>query len=168
MGSFDPGLFLWSLITFAVLLAVLAKFAFKPISQLLAQREETIRKSLDEAHASRDEARELHEQGEQHLRDVREDAGRIIAEGHRIVADMKREAVARAHEESDKIVEHARTEIDREVQRSLDELKATVANLSVRISRQVIRESLDEEKHQALAEDFIERLKKSHAGSQAR
>jgi F0F1-type ATP synthase membrane subunit b/b' len=38
-----------------------------------------------------------------------------------------------------------------------------VANLSVRVARQVIRGKLDEEQHEQLADDFIDRLKKSHA-----
>src|SRR5919112_411473 len=44
----DPGLFIWTIVTFLVLLALLAKFAWRPLLQALEQRQEAIRKSLDD------------------------------------------------------------------------------------------------------------------------
>jgi F-type H+-transporting ATPase subunit b len=163
MGSFDAGLFFWSLMTFGLLLLALSRYALKPLSHLLSEREKTIRESMEAASKARDEARQIREENQEALKRVREEAGRTIDEGQRIVADMKRQAAERAKEETEMLIQHARTEIDRELQRSLDELKGTVSNLSVRISRQVIRENLDEDRHRKLAEDFVEQLKKSHA-----
>lgn len=160
---FDSGLFVWTLITFAGLVALLAKFAFKPLRAALQKREATIRESLDSAEKARDEARELLTRNEAKLNEARDETRRIIGEGHKIVGDMKREAAERAKEEANTIIAQARREIEREVQKSLDDLKSTVAGLSVRISRQVIRSELDEQRHEQLADDFIERLKKSHA-----
>jgi len=160
---FNGGLFVWTLLTFAGLVALLARFAFKPLRAALDKRETAIRESLNAAEKARDEAKALLEDNDAKLNEAREEARHIISEGHKIVTDMKREASERAREEADTIVSQARREIDREVQKSLDDLKSTVAGLSVRISRQVIRGELDEERHEQLADDFIERLKKSHA-----
>jgi len=164
--EFDGGLVFWTLVTFACLLALLARFVFKPFRKVLEEREARIRDSLDEAQRAREEAQEILDRNEEQLSQAREEARRIIAEGHRIAADMKDEAGESAKREADRAAEHARAEIDRELQRSLDELKGTVANLSVRIARQVIREKLDDKRHEELANDFIERLKKSHASRQ--
>jgi F0F1-type ATP synthase membrane subunit b/b' len=49
----------------------------------------------------------------------------------------------------------------------MDELKNTVANLSVRVAREVIGESMDETRHRQLADDFIERLKQTRATRQS-
>jgi F-type H+-transporting ATPase subunit b len=76
---------------------------------------------------------------------------------------MKEEVKDSAKKEAVQIIDSARAEIDRELQRSLDELKSTVAGLSVRISRQVIKEQLDDKRHQELADEFVERLKKRQA-----
>jgi len=161
--DFDPGLTFWTLVTFACLLLVLARFAFRPLQKILREREESIERSLAEAEQARAEARALLAKNEEQLAAAREEARRVIGEGQRVVAEMKREAEERARSEARQIVDGARGEIDRELQRSLDELKSTVAGLSVRIARQVIREELDEERHARLADDFIERLKKSYA-----
>jgi F-type H+-transporting ATPase subunit b len=161
--TFDPALTICTVVTFAGLFLLLARFTFKPLRKILDEREERIRGSLEEAKAAREEAQRILGENARRLDEAREETRRIIAEGHRIVANMKLEAEERAREEADQTVKQARAEIDRELRKSLDELKGTVAGLSVRISRQIIRGSLDEKRHEELAEDFIERLKKTHA-----
>ena len=161
--SIDVGLMVWTLITFTCLLLLLARFTFKPLRKLMEEREQSIRSSLDEAGRARKEAERLLARNEERLSQSREEARRIINEGHKIVAQMKREAEERSREEADQVVTQARADIEREVQRSLTELKGTVANLSMRIARQVIKAELDEAEHQKLADDFVARLKKSHA-----
>lgn len=163
MGDFDPGLFLWTLVTFGVLLTVLGRFAFKPLGKLLAEREKRIADSLEAADLAKEAAQKALKESNGVISEARTEAGRIINEGHRIVEDMKREASSNAKTEADLIIKHARKEIDQEVQRSLTDLKGTVANLAVRISRQILRQKVDDQHHDRLADDFIERLKKSHA-----
>lgn len=159
----DIGLLLWTVATFGLLLFLLSRFAFKPLGRILQKREDDIRGALEDASKAREDARRIFEQNEQQLNRARDEARRIINEGHRIVAEMKQQAARSGKEEADRIVAQARSEVDREVQNGMDELKTTVANLSLRIARQVIKENLDETRHAQLAEDFVERLKKSHA-----
>ena len=67
----DPGLFVWTILTFLVLVGLLTKFAWRPLLKALESRQETIRKSLDDAEMARKELErlnrdilgELHEQG---------------------------------------------------------------------------------------------------------
>jgi len=160
--TFDAGLTVWTVLTFGCLLLALTRFAYKPLRKILEQREATIRESLDKAEQARRKAEEVMVRNEARLGEAREEVRRIIADGHKIVADMKSESRQAAREEADHIIAHAREEIDRELQKSLDDLKVTVANLSVRIARQIIREDMDEKRHNELADTFIERLKKSH------
>ena len=51
----DPGLYIWTIVTFLVLLTLLAKFAWRPLLQSLDARQETIRKSLADAASPRDD-----------------------------------------------------------------------------------------------------------------
>jgi F-type H+-transporting ATPase subunit b len=165
MDSFDPGLFFWSLATFAGLMVLLSKFAFKPLRQLLAQREAGIQKAIDEAKEARDSAQQMIKEHQAELSKAKVEARAIIDEGNRMVTVQQKEAEERAKEHADMLIERARGEIERETQKGLDDLKNTLANLSVRISRQVIRENLNEQRHEELADQFIERLKKTrHAG----
>lgn len=161
--SFDAGLTFWTLLTFGCLFAVLARFTFKPLRKIMEERESRVRASLEKAEKARQQAEDLLAKNEEKLTEARSETRRIINDGHRVVAEMKREARDSAKRDADLIVGQARTDIERELQRSLEELKGTVANLSLRIARQVIKENLDEKRHEALADDFVQRLKKSHA-----
>jgi F-type H+-transporting ATPase subunit b len=161
MDNFDPGLLFWSLATFAGLMFLLSKFAFKPLRHLLSQREASIQNAVDEAKAARDAAQKLIEQHRAELDQARSEARSIIDEGSRLAASQRKEAEQRAKEQANQIIDQARSEIERETVKSLDELKNTLANLSIRISRQIIRENLDEKRHAELADQFIERLKKT-------
>src|SRR5262249_13916510 len=75
----DPGLFIWTIITFLVLLALLAKFAWKPLLKALEKREETIRKSLEDAQKAKEELERLQSESAQIIRQARVDAETIIA-----------------------------------------------------------------------------------------
>ena len=153
----------WAVVTFLGLFGVLARFVFKPFRALMDERESSVRRSLEDAEKAREQAAELLARNDEQLAAAREEARKIIGEGHRIVTEMKNEAREGARREAETISARAQADIDREVQKSLDELKTTVANLSVRVARQVIRGKLDEEQHEQLADDFIDRLKKTHA-----
>ncbi len=168
MGNFDPGLFLWSLATFAGLMFLLSKFAFKPLRELLAQRENTIQKAIDDAKEARDSAQKMIEEHRAQLQTARLEARSIIDDGNKMVAEHQKEAEVRAKAQADQLIDRARGEIERETQKSLDDLKSTLATLSVRISRQVIRENLDDDRHSELADQFIDRLKKTKNASQKR
>jgi F-type H+-transporting ATPase subunit b len=159
--ALDGGLMVWTLLTFACLFVLLARYAFRPLRRILDAREAAIRHAMDQAAEAQREAQRILEANRAELAQARDDTRRTIQEGQRIVAEMKRDAQAQAREEARRIVDGAREEIQRDVRRGLDDLKGTVVNLSVRIARQVIRKQLDPAEHEALAEDLIERLKKS-------
>jgi len=159
----DAGLLFWSVFTFACLLLVLARFAFKPLKKVLDAREADLRNSLDEARKARQEAADVLAENERRIEEARRETERMIGEGRKIAADMERQAGRKASEAAEEMMDRARADMQQELQRSLDELKGTVANLSVQIARRVIQAELDEERHLQLADDFIERLKKSRA-----
>ena len=76
----DPGLFIWTILTFLVLLWLLAKFAWRPLLQALESRQELIRKSLDDAQEARRELERLHVESAQILKEARVQADSIITQ----------------------------------------------------------------------------------------
>src|SRR6266700_2227185 len=76
----DPGLFVWTIITFLVLLALLAKFAWRPLLQALDSRQATIKKSLDDALQARRELEQVQQQSAEILRQARADAQTVLAQ----------------------------------------------------------------------------------------
>ena len=70
----DPGLFIWTIVTFLVLLALLAKFAWRPLLDALEKRQESILKSLDDALQAKQELERLHVESAQIIRQARVEA----------------------------------------------------------------------------------------------
>ena len=56
----DPGLFIWTILTFLILLALLAKFAWSPLLQALDARQASIRKALDDARKAKQDLEGIH------------------------------------------------------------------------------------------------------------
>jgi len=168
MGNFDPGLFFWALATFFGLMLLLSRFAFKPLREILQQREQTIRDAIQQAENAKQDAQKLLDQQQAGMNEARQQARQTIEESQRMVADIKKEATEAGRQQTEALLERARAEIESETRKSMDELKGTVATLAVRISRQIIRENLDEKRHEELADQFIERLKKNRNESRKR
>lgn len=163
MGEVDWGLQIWTLLTFGGLLFLLGKFAFKPLRNALAEREKVIRGALDQAAQAKREAEQLTEENRKKLELAWEEARTVINTERRAAEAIRKEAVEQAHHDADAFMAAARAEIDRELQKSLLELKSTVTNLSMNIARQVIREGLNETRHKELTEEYVQKLKESHA-----
>src|SRR6185295_10499454 len=96
----DPGLFIWTILTFLVLVTLLAKFAWGPLLQALESRQASIRKSLDDAQQARQELEAVNQQSAEILRQSRVDAEAIVArsrsDAERLREEMKQKAKAEA------------------------------------------------------------------------
>jgi F-type H+-transporting ATPase subunit b len=161
----DVGLMVWTLLTFAGLLALLSRFAFRPLRRILGEREARMQEALQKAEEARAQAQQVLERSGAQIEEARAEARRIIAEGQKIAAQVKRETKDSARQDAAVIVREAQAEIEREVLRNIDELRGTVASLSLRIARQVITEEMDDKRHDRLVTEFIDRLKESRGRS---
>src|SRR6476620_3259417 len=107
----DPGLYIWTILTFLVLLTLLAKFAWKPLLEALESRQETIRKSLDDAQQAKQDLERLHAESAEMIRKARVDADAIVsqsrADGERLREELRQKAKA----DADTLVRNAERQI---------------------------------------------------------
>ena len=89
----DPGLFVWTILTFLVLLGVLAKFAWNPLLKMLKDRENLIRSSLDDAEKAQMELARLNSEREDIINKARSEAQTILAEGKAAASKLKDETL---------------------------------------------------------------------------
>jgi len=160
----DWGLQIWTLVAFVVLLVLLAKFAFKPIAQALDRRGETIKKSIEEAENQRAEAKKMMDDYQKQLADARNEAGKIIEEARQIGERVRKEVVDKANAEASAGVQRAQEEIQRQKEKGIQEMKDTVAALSVQIASRVIEKELDEASHRQLVDSLIKDLGRVRRG----
>src|SRR5215212_1232882 len=90
--SFHPGLMIWTLVTFALVLWVLKRYAFGPIQRLIDERRQAIEHSLEEAERARDEAQKMIAEHRDELAEARRQATRILEEARRHAEERQREA----------------------------------------------------------------------------
>ena len=153
----EPGLVIWSGLTFLVVLALLTKFAWKPILGMLKEREDEITSSLAKAKEAQQEYARIEAQKAQIEAETRAERDAILKEAREKVQHMLDEARKLSQEEGDKLIEQARAQIEREKAGAIDELKKQVAALSVHSAGKLIERNLqDNDRQEQLIEKYLQ------------
>ena len=154
----DPGLFIWTILTVVVLLALLAKFAWGPLLQALESRQALIRKSLDDAQQAKQELERLHQQSVEIIKKARADAESIItesrADGDRVREELKQKAKA----DADAVVRGAERRIQLETTRALQQIRQEAVDLSVMIASKLIQRNLSKEDNEQLINEALKQI----------
>jgi F-type H+-transporting ATPase subunit b len=154
----NPGLTLWTAITFLLLLVVLQKFAFGPIVKMLGEREHSIKDAIEQAKEGRAEAERLLAEQKHSLAAAQREAAALAQKSRQDVELLRADLTASARKEADQLVAMARQQIVEEKSKALAELKGQVADLAIEATRRLIKASLDEKSQRALVEDYIAKL----------
>src|SRR5688572_9149990 len=107
----DPGLFIWTILTFVVLVSLLAKFAWGPLLRALDSRRELIVKSLEDAERAKVELDRLQQESAQILRKARLDAEAVISQSRSDAEKLRDQLKQQAKEEADNILRNAQQQI---------------------------------------------------------
>jgi F-type H+-transporting ATPase subunit b len=154
----DPGLFIWTIVVFLVLLTLLAKFAWGPLLKALEQRQAAIRKSLDDAQLAKQELERLQQQSEKIIRDARVEADAIISRSRGDAERLREEMKQKARAEADTIVKSAERQIQLETGRALQQIRREAADLSVLIASKIIQRNLSKEDNERLIDETIRQV----------
>ena len=142
LNDFSPGLFVVSLILLLALIALMVKFAWKPILNSLEERESGIENALAAAENARKEMQNLQADNAKLVKEARAERDAMMKEARDIRDNMIAEAKEDAKEVTTKLIENAQASIVQEKQAALAELKKNVAELSIGIAESVIKKEL--------------------------
>lgn len=159
----DPGLFVWTIITFMVLFFVLAKFAWKPLIKMLQEREEMIRDSLDDAEKAKAELEHLNEESEAIMTKARAEAQTILANGKAAAEKVKEDTISKAKEQAIKILEKTEKQIQIEKDKAIIDIKQEVVNLSLSVAKKLINKNLNDADNKSLIEETLKKVNKYEA-----
>jgi F-type H+-transporting ATPase subunit b len=154
----DPGLFIWTILTFLVLLALLAKFAWRPLLQALDSRQESIRKSLDDAKQAKQELERLQTESAEIVRQARVEAESIVTRSRADAERLREEIKQKARTEADGIVKNAERQIQLETGRALQQIRREAVDLSVMIASKLIQRNLTREDNERLIEEALKQV----------
>jgi F-type H+-transporting ATPase subunit b len=154
----DPGLFIWTIVTFLVLLTLLARFAWRPLLQSLAMREETIRKSLADAEKARIELERLNQESAAIIRQARIEGEQMIGASRADAERLRGELRDKARAEADGILRNAERQIQLETARAVQQIRTEAADLSVAIASKLIQRNLTRADNEKLIQDALNQL----------
>ncbi len=146
------------LITFLIMLAILARYVYPEIVKLAEARQQAITEQLKEAEQARTEAEKRLKEAEEKLNDARKTAQGVIEAATKSGEQLRQELRQKAEDEAKRIAESARKEIEAERDRAIQSVRNQVADMVVLATEKVIGESLDDTRHRRLIERAVEEV----------
>lgn len=154
----DIGNAVWTLVIFLLVIVVLGKFAWGPLLGGLQQREEFIRRSLQEAKQDREAAEARLREYEEKLSTAGVEATQIVEKGKSEGEKLRAGIEDKARDEADKMVDRARREIELAKQSAIKDLYATSSELATEIASRILQRELNPQDHEKLISDSIKEL----------
>lgn len=147
-----------TMINFVVLYFILRHFFFKPVNNVISSREDEIINKINKTEENEKKAMVLLKEKEEDLKKAKVD-GKAIVENYKVKAEkVSEELIKEANDEAKLIMERARKEIEREKEKAQSEIKTQIIDLAVLMSQKALDESINEEQHRRLINDFISKV----------
>ncbi len=143
------------IINFAILLGLLYLVAYKPVMRMFDERSRKIKESMEQTEFIKEQAAHAEEEVKKQLEAAGKEGQEVVARAVRTGEDVKREAQQEARQEADSLIARARTEIQRERDGAIDELRKEFADLTILAASKVIDRSLDKEAHRQLIDKVL-------------
>ena len=137
-------------LTFAILVWFTMKYVWPPVIKTLHDREKKIAAGLDAAERSKRELEMAEHKAMSVIREAKQQATQIIEQANLHSAQLVEDAKTQARQESQRIVEMAQGDIDREVTQAKEVLRAQLATLAISGAEKIIQRNLDASIHNDL------------------
>lgn len=165
-GSFNllavnPGLVIWTVVTFVIVLTILWLFAWKPIIKALDERNDRVKDDLEKSRQLREEAERLFKEYEDKLEAAKVEAHEIVEESRRDADAVRTRMLEEAQTESNRMKERAETDIEQAKKKALSEIESSVVDITVQVLSKVLKDEVSAEKHKEVIEKELSLIKKA-------
>jgi F-type H+-transporting ATPase subunit b len=154
----NPGVILWTVVTFIFLLLILKKIAWKPILNSLKERESFIKESLEKAETAKKDAEKLIADNKQNMLKAEDEARKIINQSREYAEKLKSQILGESKLQAKKMIDDAASEIERKNAEAFNKLKDQVADIAIQSAEKILRESLDKDKQIKLVKKYLDDL----------
>lgn len=155
MLDIQPGLMVYTLITFGILFFILKKYAFGPIQVIVDKRRNQIDESIKHAEEMNRNAERLLAEYRESVANAKTEAEQIVERAKKVGDDQKAEIVGEAKAQAQKEVDSARDQIQRETRKALQEIKDQVADLTILAAGKVAGKAINREDHLRLVDEAL-------------
>jgi len=143
------------LVAFGIILFVMSKFVWPPITEMLDKRALTIRESLEKAEEARIESERLLEEYRVQMAEARKEAAVVLAQAKQAAEATRSEITAKAQADADDLIAKARQAIEGEKLAAIADLQRSVADITVAVTGKLIGENLTTEDHIKVIEKYV-------------
>jgi F-type H+-transporting ATPase subunit b len=152
---FEPGLMLWTVLTFLVLLFVLRKIAWKPLLEALDAREKRIDDALRKAEKAQQEAEQAIAENRKRSDEAMRQAEHLMEQARQDAEQTRRKLIEEARAESQRVVDQGMRRLEAEQRAAMQEVRAVAADLAIRAAGRLIQSSLTEQQQRELVDQFL-------------
>ena len=152
---FEPGLTIWTIAIFLVLLVVLRRFAWKPLLTALDHREKTIKDALEQAQKSRHETELVLAENIRRGDESLQKAEQIIEQARQDAEQVCRQMVEEAKHEAKRVTEQGLRQLEAEQRAVTVEIRRTAADLAIRVAARLVETSLTDKQQRDLVDKFL-------------
>jgi F-type H+-transporting ATPase subunit b len=151
----DTGLMVWTLAIFVLLMFVLSRYAFGPITAAVEAREKALEAAIESANRDRDAAAKLLKEHQAAIDAARGEAQKIIADGRAVGEKMRSDMLEVTRKEQQDMLERARREIENEKDKAIIQLRREAVDLALAGASKVIEQNLESQKNRQLVESYL-------------
>ena len=156
--SIDPGLVIWTWITFLILFLVLKKFAWKPLMSAVEKRERMFADAAENAKKVQEALEKTSDERKSMLSETDRQTREIIQKGRETGEKVAKDIEEKARVTAEKMLEEAKQQISGEKERAIAELKEETVDMVIQTTSRLIDESLDDEGHRKIVNRFLEEI----------
>lgn len=153
--SVEPGLMIWTIVVFLLLLLILKKFAYPALLGAVEARERALQQQLDEAERNRAESAALLAEHKKLLAEARAQAHALLVEARTTAEKERALAMEKTLQEQQQLLERARHDIIAERDRAIAELRREAVDLSLAAASKLIGERLTSDTDRKLVQEYL-------------
>jgi F-type H+-transporting ATPase subunit b len=163
-GAEEPGIInlnvtiLIQAINFLILIFLLSRFLFKPLTKFLADRSAGIEKSLAEAKAAHEGAVRAQAEHQAQIRETQRDIAALREQGQREVEAQRQQLLHASREEAERLIVRAKAEIEAETKRAKASLREEVADIALAAAERLLGRTVNGDDQKRLAEQYVREL----------
>lgn len=159
----DPGLYIWTIVTFLVLLGLLARFAWKPLLEAMERRRLTIEAAVEDARRTQEELARVQEEAKALVAEARRESATILTRARGDAERLREELREKAVADAEGVRRNAERQIQQETARAVQQLREEAVELSVAIASKLLQRTINPADHERLIQDVVAQVQSQRA-----
>ncbi len=150
--------FIWQIVNFLILVFILAKFAYKPILNMMEERKNKIASDLEAAEKAKESAGNLKEEYQARVSNAKQEAQVILDNARKTAQAVHDKIIADTKAEQEQVIAAAKDSIELEKKKAMDDIRSQVINLSMIAASKIVEQKLGSEEDKKMAGEIVDAL----------